>query len=420
MSMMLSKERIKMSCEFPINKVRSDFPILKRVINGNSLIYLDSGATTQKPKSVIDVINKYYSNSNSNVHRGVYPLAEEASTIYEKARIRIANFFNARTEKEIVFTKGATEGINLVAYSYVAPIIQKGDEILISHMEHHANIVPWQILCEQTGAILKIIPVTSEGELDLSNIDQLLNKKTRFLSITHVSNVLGTINPVKELIEKAHKKNIAVLIDGSQAVARMNVDFIDLDADFYVMSGHKLYGPTGIGVLYGKEEFLEKMRPYQTGGDMILRVTLDKTIFNDIPHKFEAGTPNIAGAAGIKAAIDYIDDIGMEKIFYHEQCILEYACDKLNKLTGFKRIGDPQKSAAILSFTLGDAHPHDIAHELGIKNICCRAGHHCAQPLMQHYGIPSTTRVSFGIHSTKQEVDALAEALIPIERKFRL
>lgn len=410
----------KMDCNFPIEQIRSDFPILKREINGYPLVYLDSGATTQKPYSVINAIKNFYSNNNSNVHRGVYPIAEEASSIYEKAREKVSTFINATSEKEIVFTKGATEAINLVAHSFLEPMLKEDDEILISHMEHHANIVPWQVLCEKYKSKLKVIPVTQEGELDLSNIDNLLNSKTKILSITHVSNVLGTINPIKELIETAHKKKIPVLVDGSQAVARMPVDVKDLNADFYVFSGHKLYGPTGIGVLYGKKEHLEKMIPYQTGGDMILRVTLEKTVYNEVPHKFEAGTPNIAGAAGLLAAIEYLENIGMDKIFKHEQCILEYALNKMKQVESFKRVGNPERSAALISFTLGDAHPHDIAHELGRKNICCRAGHHCAQPLMQFYGIPATTRASFGIHSIKQEVDALVKELIPIERKFRL
>ncbi len=410
----------KLDCNFPIEQIRSDFPILKREINGYPLIYLDSGSTTQKPYPVIKAIKSFYCNNNSNVHRGVYPIAEEASSIYENAREKVSRFINATSEKEIIFTKGATDAINLVAHSFISPILNEGDEILISHMEHHANIVPWQVLCEKYKSKLRVIPVTKKGELDLSNIESLLNSKTKILSITHVSNVLGTVNPIKKLIEKAHEKNIPVLVDGSQAVARMPVDVKDLNADFYVFSGHKLYGPTGIGVLYGKKEYLEKMIPYQTGGDMILRVTLEKTIYNEVPHKFEAGTPNIAGAAGLYSAIEYLEKIGMEKIFKHEQCILEYAINKLNKIEGFKRIGNPEISAAIISFTLGDAHPHDVAHELGIKNICCRAGHHCAQPLMQFYGIPATTRASFGIHSIKREVDALVHELIPIERKFRL
>lgn len=405
---------------FPIDKIRSEFPILNREDRGLPMIYLDSGATTQKPQKVIDAINWYYKESNANVHRGIYPVGEESSRLYENVRTTVANFLNARSEKEVIFTRGATEAINLLAHSFVAPRLSEGDEILISHMEHHANIVPWQILCENHGAVLKVIPVTLDGELDLTDIDTLLNEKTKILSVTHVSNVLGTINPVKELIAKAHEKDIPVMLDGSQAVARIPVDLQDLDADFYVFSGHKLYAPTGIGALIGKEKYLNEMRPYQTGGDMILRVTIEKTTWNEIPHKFEAGTPNIAGAVGLAVAMNYLEEIGMENIQKYEEELLEYALERLSKVKGFRRVGNPKNSTAVISFILGDAHPHDVAHELGLLNICCRAGHHCAQPLMQFYKIPSTTRATFAIHTTREEIDKLATALAPIERKFRL
>ncbi len=408
-----------MEIAYPIEEIRADFPILQRKDGDASLIYLDNGATTQKPSVVIERVSDYYSRSNSNIHRGVYPLAAESSTLYEEARKTVATFLNA-SEREIIFTRGATEAINLVAHSFVAPQLKEGDEILISHMEHHANIVPWQILCEEKGAVLKVIPVTEKGELDLSTIDELLNEKTKIFSITHISNVLGTINPVKELIEKAHAKDISVLVDGAQAVARIPINLQELDADFYVFSGHKLYGPTGVGALYGKAEHLESMRPYQAGGDMILRVTLEKTTYNEIPFRFEAGTPNIVGGIGLATAIKYLQKIGMKNIEAYEDELLKYALQKLATVPNFRRIGNSTDSAAVISFTLGDAHPHDIAHELGIQNICCRAGHHCAQPLMLFYNIPATTRATFGIYNTKAEIDAFVAALIPIERKFRL
>ena len=406
--------------DFNVEKVRADFPILKRVDRGKQMVYLDSGATTQKPKQVIDAISDYYSNSNANVHRGIYPVGVEASSLYENAREVVANFLGGVESREIVFTRGATEAINLVAASFVEPNLKAGDEVLISLMEHHANIVPWQVICDRKGATLRVIPVTEDGELDLSEIDSLLNEKTKILALTHVSNVLGTINPVKDIITKAHGKNIPVLIDGSQAVARMKVNVKELDADFYVFSGHKVYGPAGIGVLYGKANLLEKMPPYQTGGDMILRVTLEKTIYNEIPFKFEAGTPNIEGAIGLSKALEYVTGLGMENIASYEDELLEYALDKLSTVEGFKRIGNAENSVAVISFTLGDAHPHDVAHELGLQNICCRAGHHCAQPLMKNYGVVSTTRATFGIYNTKEEIDILVDALAPIERKFRL
>jgi len=392
---------------------REDFPLAEQSV------YLDNGATTQKPLQVIERINQFYLNENANVHRGVYKLSQLATEAYEGSRSVIGNFINGENE-EIIFTRGTTESINLAAFSFVEPLVNEGDEILISHMEHHSNIVPWQLVCERKGAELKVIPLSDSGELELDKLDELMTHRTRFLSLTHISNVLGTINPIKEIIEKAHKKGIPVLIDGAQAIARTAVDVKALDADFYAFSGHKMYGPTGIGVLYGKKELLKTMRPYQSGGDMIRRVTLEKTTWNDLPYKFEAGTPNIAGAIGLAEAVLYLKKSGMEKIEEYEHSLLEYALDRFNEIEDLKLIGTPGKRAALLSFTLGDAHPHDIAHELSIKNIAVRAGHHCAQPLMNRFKVPATTRVSFGIYNTKEEIDLLADALPEIREKFKL
>jgi len=392
---------------------REDFPLIEQNV------YLDNGATTQKPIQVIERLNRYYLNENANVHRGVYKLSQLATLAYEEARTTIAGFINAG-EKEVIFTRGTTESINLTASSFVEPHVKEGDEILITHMEHHSNIVPWQLVCEKTGAVLKVIPVTDSGDLELDKLNDLFSEKTRFLSLTHISNVLGTVNPVKEIIKKAHDKGIAVLIDGAQAIARTSVDVKDLNADFYAFSGHKMYGPTGIGVLYGKTEFLNRMRPYQSGGDMIRRVTLEKTTWNDLPYKFEAGTPNIAGAVGLAEAVRYLNSIEMNKIEDYENSLLQYGEDKLKDIEGLKLIGTPEKRAAVLSFTLGDAHPHDIAHELSMKNIAVRAGHHCAQPLMNRFKVPATIRVSFGLYNTEEEIDQLVEALPQIREKFKL
>jgi len=392
---------------------REDFPLIEQNV------YLDNGATTQKPIQVIERLNRYYLNENANVHRGVYKLSQLATLAYEEARTTIAGFINAG-EKEVIFTRGTTESINLTASSFVEPHVKEGDEILITHMEHHSNIVPWQLVCEKTGAVLKVIPVTDSGDLELDKLNDLFSEKTRFLSLTHISNVLGTVNPVKEIIKKAHDKGIAVLIDGAQAIARTSVDVKDLNADFYAFSGHKMYGPTGIGVLYGKTEFLNRMRPYQSGGDMIRRVTLEKTTWNDLPYKFEAGTPNIAGAVGLAEAVRYLNSIEMNKIEDYENSLLQYGEDKLKDIEGLKLIGTPEKRAAVLSFTLGDAHPHDIAHELSMKNIAVRAGHHCAQPLMNRFKVPATIRASFGLYNTEEEIDQLVEALPQIREKFKL
>lgn len=401
------------SHNYDVETIRKDFPIL------DQSVYLDNGATTQKPQQVINRLKHYYNRENANVHRGVYKLSQLATEAYEGARKTIGQFINASSD-QIIFTRGTTESINLTAFSFVEPLLSPGDEILISHMEHHSNIVPWQMVCERTGAILKVIPVSDSGDIEMESFLELLTDKTRFLSLTHISNVLGTINPIKKMIIKAHDSGIPVLIDGAQAVARTKVDVKDLNADFYAFSGHKMYGPTGIGILYGKRDLLEAMRPYQGGGDMIRRVTFEKTTYNDIPYKFEAGTPNIAGAAGLSAAVEYLNSIGLDKVEAHEQELLSYAEDKLREIEDLNIIGSPESRAAVLSFTLGDAHPHDIAHELSINNIAVRAGHHCAQPLMNRFKVPATTRVSLGLYNTKKEIDLLVEKLPEIREKFKL
>lgn len=399
--------------KYDIDKIRKDFPIL------NESVYLDNGATTQKPSRVIDRVRSYYTGENANVHRGVYKLSQLATEAYEGARKTIGNFIGAEPE-EVIFTRGTTESINLAAFSFAEPLLSPGDEILISHMEHHSNIVPWQMLCERTGAKLTIIPVSDSGEIEMDRFRERLSEKTRILSLTHISNVLGTINPVKEMISLAHNKGIPVLIDGAQAIARTKVDVKELDADFYAFSGHKMYGPTGIGILYGKKSLLDSMRPYQGGGDMIRRVTFEKTTYNDLPHKFEAGTPHIAGAAGLASAVEYMQKIGLENIEKYENQLLTYLDKRLAEIDDLKIIGKAAKRAAVLSFTLGDAHPHDIAHELSIHNIAVRAGHHCAQPLMNRFKVPATTRVSLGLYNTKEEIDLLVERLPEIREKFKL
>lgn len=385
--------------------MKNDFPIL----NGG-LIYLDNASTTQKPYCVIEAISNYYRFSNSNVHRGVYSLSEKATEAYEGVRNRVANFLNAKSRKEIIFTKGSTEGINLVASSFGSRI-KKGDEILISEMEHHSNIVPWQILCEKTGAKLRVIPINIRGELDMEKFRRMLNKNTKLVAVVHVSNSLGTINPVKKIIAAAHEKNIPVLVDGAQSTQHIKIDVQDLDCDFFVFSGHKIYGPTGIGVLYGKEKILEKMPPYQSGGDMILKVTFKKTLYNFLPYKFEAGTPNIEGVIGLGAAIHYIEKIGWEKINGIETELLDYATLKLAEIRGLKIIGTAKMKGPVISFTIEGIHPHDIGTFLDNENIAVRTGQHCTEPVMDKFGIPATTRISFAVYNTKEEIDQLVVSL---------
>lgn len=392
---------------FDIDAVRADFPILQETIHGKPLVYMDNAATTQKPVQVITAVDEYYRHYNSNIHRGVHTLSEKATAAYEGARKKIQTFINAASTKEIIFTRGTTESINLVTQSYGRSTLKPGDEIIISEMEHHSNIVPWQLLCEQTGAVLKIIPINDDGELIMEEYGKLLNAKTRIASIVHISNALGTINPVKKIIDMAHAHNAVVLVDGAQAVAHTPVDVQALDCDFYVFSGHKLFGPTGTGVLYGKQSLLEQMPPYQGGGDMIKMVTFKKTTYNDLPHKFEAGTPHIAGFIGLGAAIDYVTKTGLENISAWESDLLHYATEAAGNIQELKLIGTAKHKASILSYTLDGIHPHDIGTILDHEGIAIRAGHHCAMPVMEHFKIPATARASFSFYNTRAEVDRL-------------
>jgi len=391
--------------------LKSDFPTLKQKINGNELVYLDNAATTQKPEKVIKALESYYRSINSNIHRGVHTLSIRATKAYEEARSKIAAFINAEHREEIIFVRGATEAINLVASSYVRPILKEDDQIIISQMEHHANIVPWQIICEEKKAELKIIPMNVKGELLIEEIEGMISEKTKFISINHVSNSLGTVNRIEDVIKIAHTNNIRIMIDGAQAVQHLSVDLIKLNPDFYCFSGHKVYAPTGIGVLYGKKELLEKMPPYQGGGDMIKSVTFEKTIYNDIPNRFEAGTPNIAGTIGLGASIDYLVSIGIENIAKHEKELLDYATQEIRKIEGVQIIGNAIEKASVLSFVIEGIHPHDIGTILDKQGVAIRTGHHCTQPTMDFYGIPATARASFAIYNSRKDVDALINAV---------
>ena len=391
--------------------LKLDFPTLKQKINGNELVYLDNAATTQKPEKVIKALESYYRSINSNIHRGVHTLSIRATDAYEKARSKVAAFINAEHREEIIFVRGATEAINLVANSYVKPILKEGDQIIISQMEHHANIVPWQIICEQKKAELKIIPMNEKGELLIEEIEEMISEKTKFISINHVSNSLGTVNRIEDVIKIAHSNNIRIMIDGAQAVQHLSVDLIKLNPDFYCFSGHKVYAPTGIGVLYGKKELLEKMPPYQGGGDMIKSVTFEKTIYNDIPNRFEAGTPNIAGTIGLGVSIDYLVSIGIENIAKHEKELLDYATQKIRKIEGVRIIGNAVEKASVLSFVIEGIHPHDIGTIMDKQGVAIRTGHHCTQPTMDFYGVPATARASFAIYNTRKDVDALINSV---------
>ena len=393
------------------SEIKSDFPTLNQKINGNDLVYLDNAATTQKPKSVINSVNEYYKKTNSNIHRGVHTLSQEATEKYENARIKIAKFINSTNEKEIIFVRGATEAINLVANSYVRPLLQPNDQIIITEMEHHANIVPWQIICKEKEAELKILPMNSKGELIVDELEKIITKKTKFMAINHVSNSLGTINDVRKIVEIAHKHNIRILIDGAQAVQHIPIDVKEIDADFYCFSGHKIYAPTGIGILYGKKKLLDEMPPYQGGGDMIKSVTFEKTIYNEVPNKFEAGTPNISGAIGLGTAIDYIQDIGIDNIAKHESELLNYATEKIKEIKGVKIIGNAKDKASVLSFTMENIHPHDIGTIMDSHGVAIRAGNHCTQPVMDFYSIPATARASFAIYNDKTDVDKLISSV---------
>jgi cysteine desulfurase / selenocysteine lyase len=403
---------------FDVERIRNDFPILKQQVHGKPLVYLDNAATSQKPQVVIDTVTQYYLAQNSNVHRGVHFLSEQATQAFEGARAKVARFLNASNAREVIFVRGATEGINLVAQSYGRTFIKAGDEILISAMEHHSNIVPWQMLCEQIGARLRVIPFNYDGELFLDEYERLLNEWTKLVAVVHVSNALGTINPIKQIIGMAHRRGIPVLVDGAQAVPHMRVDVQDLNCDFYTFSGHKLFGPTGIGVLYGKADLLEAMPPYQGGGDMISAVTFEKTHYNTLPYKFEAGTPDIAGVIGLGVAIDYLSEIGLDAITAYEHELLTYATDALSTIKDVRIIGTAREKAGVLSFVLDGIHAHDIGTILDHEGIAIRAGHHCAMPVMQRFGVPATARASLAFYNTKEEVDALIRAIHKVIEVF--
>jgi cysteine desulfurase/selenocysteine lyase len=398
--------------------LRKDFPILNQEVNGKPLIYLDNAATTQKPQAVIDRLSDFLSKENANIHRGVHYLSMNATTLYDEARSCVANFINANHDDEIIFVRGATEAINLVARSFCNERLEPGDEILITEMEHHANIVPWQLIAGENGSRVVPAPITDEGETDLEQFESLLNERTKLVAFVHVSNALGTINPAKEMVEIAHRKGIPVLIDGAQAVAHQRVDVQDLGCDFYVFSSHKLFGPDGIGVLYGRKDLLNKMKPYQGGGDMIEIVSFDGTTFRPSPERFEAGTPNISGAIGLKAAIDYVTNIGWETIHEKESLLMNHANESLGEIPSIKMIGTAKHKVPVLSFTIDSAHPHDIATILDTKGIAVRAGHHCAQPLMKRFGLSATTRASLTFYNTFDEINQLTEALQEIGAFF--
>ncbi|APA64415.1 aminotransferase class V-fold PLP-dependent enzyme [Maribacter sp. 1_2014MBL_MicDiv] len=394
-----------------IKKIREDFPILKREVNGKPLVYLDNAATSQTPQQVIDAIVDYYQNYNANIHRGVHTLSQEATDKYEQARLKIQKHFNAAKSYEIIFTSGTTHSINLVANGFSA-LIKKGDEVIVSAMEHHSNIVPWQMLCERTGAILKVVPMNKEGELLMDAYEELLSNKTKLVFCNHISNALGTINPIEEIIEKAHKVGAAVLIDGAQAAPHLVADVQALDVDFYTCSAHKICGPTGVGMLYGKEEWLSKLPPYQGGGEMIAEVTFEKTTYADLPHKFEAGTPNICGGIAFGAALDYMNAIGFEEIAKYEQALLEYATQELLKIDGLKIYGTAKNKTSVISFNIEGIHPYDMGSILDKLGIAVRTGHHCAQPIMDFFKIPGTVRASFAFYNTRDEVDVLIAGVL--------
>lgn len=401
---------------FDVDRVRADFPILHQNVRGKPLIYLDNAASTQKPQAVIDSISHYYAHDNANIHRAVHVLSERATRAYEEARAKVQHFLNAAESREIIFTRGTTEAINLVAQTFGRQTFRTGDEIVISHMEHHSNIVPWQMVCEATGAVLKVVPINAEGEFLLDEYKKLLSERTRLVAVAHVSNALGTVNPVRHIIELAHARGVPVLLDGAQASAHLTIDVQELDCDFFTLSGHKMYGPTGIGALYGKAKLLERMPPYQGGGDMIKAVTFAKTTYADLPNKFEAGTPHIAGAIGLGAAIDYLQAIGVENAGAHETLVLRYATDKLRKVPGVRILGEARHKSGVLSFVVEDppVSPLDVGTKLDLEGIAVRTGHHCCQPLMDRYGLPGTVRASFAMYNTTAEADKLVSAVADI------
>ena len=400
------------------NLLRKEFPVLDQEINKHKLVYFDNAATTQKPLQVIERINKYYSLENSNIHRGAHYLSQKATEAYENARKNIQSFLNAQNSNEIIFTRGTTEAVNLVASSFSKTFLGQDDEVVISAMEHHSNIVPWQMACENSGAILKVIPMNYDGELLIDDFKKLLSDKTKIIAITHVSNSLGTVNPVKEIIALAHERNIPVLIDGAQSAPHTKVDVQDLDCDFFCMSGHKMYGPMGVGVLYGKESWLDKMQPYQGGGEMIKEVTFEKTTYNELPFKFEAGTPNVAGVLGLDAAVDFINNTGIDKIAAHENYLLNYAIEKLSKLDELRFIGQSEIRASLISFVFNDIHPYDAGTILDKLGIAIRTGHHCAQPVMDFFNIPGTIRASFAVYNSTEEIDVFISALKRVRDMF--
>ncbi len=403
---------------FDVERVRRDFPILQRTINGKPLVYLDNAATGQKPQAVIDTISRYYAAENANIHRGVHRLSVDATAAYEGARAKVQRFVGAGRPEEIIFVRSATEAINLVAQAYARPTLEPGDEVLISTMEHHSNIVPWQIVCEQTGSVLRVVPINDAGEFLFEEYEQLLSSRTRLVAVTHVSNALGTINPVRRIIEVAHQRDIPVLVDGAQAAPHLAIDVKELDCDFYAISGHKMFGPSGIGALYGKYELLDDMPPYQGGGEMILSVSFEGTVYNKVPHKFEAGTPNIAGAIGLGATVDYLQQIGLENIAAYEHELLVYATEALSAVPDVRLIGTAKHKAAVLSFLVGDIHPHDVGTILDMEGIAVRTGHHCAQPVMQRFGITATVRASLALYNTTAEIDALVAGVGKVRKVF--
>ena len=403
---------------YDVGKIRKDFPILKEKVHGKPLVYLDNAATTQKPLSVIETLDTYYRKYNSNIHRGLHLLSEKATEAYEGARLKAQKFLNAADSREILFARGATEGINLVAQTWGRQNVKAGDEVMVTNMEHHSNIVPWQMLCDEKGATLKVVPINDAGELVMEEFHRLLSPKTRMVAVTHVSNALGTVNPIVDIVKAAHAKGAKVLVDGAQSVPHIAVNVQELDCDFYVFSGHKIYGPTGIGILYGKYTLLHSMPPYQGGGDMISSVTFEKTLYKKPPHKFEAGTPHISGVIGLGAALDYVTKIGLGDIAAHEHDLLVYGTQKLKEIKGLQLVGTASNKAGVLSFTLGEIHPHDIGTILDRQGVAIRAGHHCAQPVMERFQIPATARASLGLYNTREEIDALAKAVRKVIEVF--
>lgn len=401
-----------------VERIRKDFPILQQTVNGKPLIYLDNAATAQKPEVVLDTINRYYTTDNANIHRGVHALSIRATEAYEQARRKVQGFIGAARSAEIIFVRGATEGINLVAETYGRSVLGEGDEIVISTMEHHSNIVPWQILCKRAGAVLRVAPINDDGELLLDEYEKLLNHRTKLVAMTHMSNALGTINPIRDVIEMAHRRGVRILVDGAQAAPHLKIDVQELDCDFYVFSSHKAFGPTGVGVLYGKFELLEGLEPYQAGGEMIRSVSFEQTTYNDLPHRFEAGTPNIAGTIGFGAAIDYLRQIGLDNIAAYEQGLLAYATEALSAVPRVRLIGTARQKAAVLSFVVDGVHAHDVGTILDQEGIAVRTGHHCAQPVMQRFGLPATARASFAFYNTRQEIDALVKGIGEVVKVF--